>query len=102
MVEPRVGVLMPTSLEREVGVLARVRSNFGKPLGFHVVKLLLIHKMPKHCHVFSGVKASFNKEDIIRIIFFNVEVLGYKLFLDQLDLPPRLFVYTATPNLTSI
>ena len=43
MVKPRLGILVPSLLEPEVGVLTRVRSNFGEPLGFHVVKILLIH-----------------------------------------------------------
>jgi len=43
MVKPELGILMPTSLELEVGVLATFRSNFWEPLGFYVAKFLLIH-----------------------------------------------------------
>jgi len=82
MVLPRLGILTPASLEPKVGILARVRSNFGESLGFHVVKFLLIHEVPNHSHYFNGEKASFNHEDKVGSIYFNLKVVGYKLLLN--------------------
>jgi len=63
IVVPCLGILVPTPLEPEVGDLARDRRNFGEHLGFHVVKLLLIHHIVKHNYDFNGGKTSFNQED---------------------------------------
>lgn len=93
---------MPFMLEANVWVLARFRRNFGKPLGFHVVKLLLIHQTPKHKHAFSGGKGKFDQEDRIGNISFDVTVVGYKLLLNHINIFPWLSGYTATQNFTSI
>lgn len=84
MVEPRLNIFMSSTLEIEVGVLDRVGSNFGKPLGFHVVRLILVHQVPKHSHAFNGGNVSFDQEDRIGNVFFNLEVVGYKLLLNHL------------------
>jgi len=47
VVEPRLGMFMPPTLEVEVGIWTKVRSNLRKPLGFRVVKILIIHQTPK-------------------------------------------------------
>ena len=73
---------MSSTLETEVGILARVRSEFGEPLGFHVVKLLLIHQIPKHSDDFNRGMASFNQEDRVESISFKIEVVGYKFLVD--------------------
>ena len=60
MVEPILHILKSPRLEAKLGVLATVRCNFRKPLGFHVVKLLLIHEILKHS-VFNRVEQNFNQ-----------------------------------------
>jgi len=102
MVEPRLGSLVPPTLEAQVGILTKVRSNFGKPLQFHAVKILLIHQIPKHSHDFNGGNASFDHEDRIGNIYLYLEVVGYELLLSHLNISPQLFAYTTTPNFTSI
>jgi len=87
MVEPRLGILVPSTLELEVGVLAKVRRKFGEPVGIHIVKFLLILQIPKHSHAFNGGKTSFNQEDKIGNITSNPEVVAYKLLMDQLNCP---------------
>ena len=72
MAEPRLGILIQASLELEVGVLARVRSKFWEPLGFHVVNILLIHQIHKHSHDFNEGNASLNQKDRVGIISFNI------------------------------
>ena len=91
---------MPASIGSEVGVLARVRSNFGEPLGFHLVNLLLIHQICKHTRTFNGGQANFDEEDMIGSISLVVEVVGYELLLDHLNISPHLPRYTAHPNFT--
>ena len=78
MVEPRLGILTPILFEIELKVFARVRSNFGEPLGFPIVKLPLIHQIPKRSHAFNGGKASFNPGDRVGSASLNLEVVGYK------------------------
>jgi len=73
---------VPTTLEPEVVVLDRDRIIFWEPLGFHVVKLLLIHQKAKNSHAFNGGKASFRKNDRIGSITFSLEIMGYKFILD--------------------
>jgi len=87
VVEPGLGILMTSLLELEAWVLTRVRSNFGEPLEFHVVQLL-VHQIPKHSHAFNGGEASFNQENMVGIISFNLEVLCYKFHLNHLNIFP--------------
>ena len=91
---------MPPKLGAHVWVLPNVRSNFLGPLGFHIVKILLIHQICKHSRTFNGGQANFNKEDMIQSISLDVEVVGYELLLDHLNISPQLPRYTAHPNFT--
>ena len=58
---------MPPMLEAKVGVLTKVRSKFGKPLGFHVVKLLLIHEILKHSPAFNRGETIFDQKGKVRV-----------------------------------
>ena len=60
-VEPRVGILMPSALEAQEGVLIEVRRNFWELVGFQVVKLLLIHQISKHSCTFNEGQTSFDQ-----------------------------------------
>jgi len=59
MVEPRLVIVRQTTLETDVKVLARIKINFLKPIGFHVRQLLLVHHVPKNCHGFNQGKDNF-------------------------------------------
>ena len=73
-------------LEEEVGVLTRVKRNIGEPFSLDVVIILLMHQIIKHKHALNRAKVSFNQENRIQSISFNLEVVGYKLFLDHYKL----------------
>ena len=77
---------MPPVLKVQVRVLTKARSNFWKPLGFHIVKLLLIHKISKHGRTFNGGHANFDQEDRIGSISLDLKVIGYELLSDHLNL----------------
>lgn len=77
--EPRLSIVMSPTLEAQVWVLNKVRSNFWEPLGFHIVKLLLIHNISKHSHAFNGGQTNFNQEDMIGSISLYLEFLSNHL-----------------------
>ena len=62
-----------------MGVLTKVRSNFWEPLGFNIVKLLLINQISKHSHAFNGGQTKFDQEDRIGSSSLDLEVIGYEL-----------------------
>ena len=47
-----------------------------------------MHEIPSLNHAFIGGNVSFNQEDRVESISSNLEVVGYKLFLGLLNLPP--------------
>ena len=98
MVEERLGILMPSTLEVKVGVLTKVIRNFWELLGFHVVNLLLIHQISKHSHTSYGEQVSFDQQDRIGNISPYLKVKGYEFLSNHLKISPRLSRYTATPN----
>jgi len=79
---------MPATLGAYVWVLTKFRINFWAPLAFHIVKLLLIHQICKHSCTFNGAQTNFDQEDMIGSISLDVEVVGYELLLDRLDISP--------------
>lgn len=91
---------MPPKLGAPAWVFTKARSNFWGPPGFHIVKLILIHQICKLSRTSSGRQANFDEEDMIGIISLAVEVVGYELLLDHLNISPQLPRYTAPPNFT--
>jgi len=91
---------MPPKLGAHVWDFTEVRSNFWGNLGFHIVKILLIHQICKLSRTFNGGQANFDEEDMIGIISLAVEVVGYELLLDHLNISPQLPRYNAPQNFT--
>ena len=52
------------------------------------MKILLIHQICKHSRTFNLGQANFDKEDMIQSISLDVEVVGYELLLDHLNISP--------------
>ena len=88
MVEPRLGILMPPALEAKVRIFTIVRRNFREYFLFHIVKLLLIHKISKDSRTFNGGQTRFDQEDRIGSISLDLKVVGYEFLLNHLNLPP--------------
>ena len=68
----------------------------------HVIDFVLVYQEPSHTKALDRGKTHFYKENRVRCIAFNFEVIRYKMFLDLLNLSPRFSRDAAIPNLTLI